>query len=171
MAAFSEVAAVGGIADQRRTAAGSDGFATYFAAASGGALRLAVVILGDRDTAEDVTQDAFASLFSKWSTVRSPDAYLKRAVVNGCRDAIRRAEGRRRVWDRLRPQETHSTSDAPRTLDDALDRLSASQRIAVVLRSYYQLTDAEIAELTSWPLGTTKSHLRRGLANLRKELS
>ena len=150
---------------------GSNGVAAYFAASSEEALRLAVAILGNRDAAEDVTQDAFASLYSKWSTVRSPDAYLKRAVVNGCRDAIRRTEGRRRVWDRLRPQAAHSTSDAPQTLDDALERLSAPQRIAVVLRTYYQLTDSEIAELTGWPLGTTKSHLRRGLANLREELT
>jgi DNA-directed RNA polymerase specialized sigma24 family protein len=57
---------------------------------------LETLLVDDRETAEDVVQDAFAGLYRRWRHLRDPDAaaaYLKRAVVNGGRDQLRR--GRR----------------------------------------------------------------------------
>ncbi|MES5820129.1 sigma-70 family RNA polymerase sigma factor [Streptomyces sp. RG80] len=64
-------------------------------------------------------------------------------------------------------------------LDAALDRqlvrtalaeLPAPQRLVLVLAYYEDLTQAQIAEHTGWPLGTVKSHTRRGLRRLRAAL-
>ena len=51
-----------------------------------------------------------------------------------------------------------------------LAKLSEDQRIAVVLRYYGRYRATEIAEMTGLPPATVRSHVRRGLAALRKEL-
>jgi DNA-directed RNA polymerase specialized sigma24 family protein len=58
-----------------------------------GLVRLAVVITGDRQAAEDIVQDAFLGLYRRWDRVpamAAPLAYLRVSVVNGCRTALRR---------------------------------------------------------------------------------
>ena len=54
---------------------------------------------------------------------------------------------------------------------DAVRRLPARQRAAVVLRYELQLTDAEIAETLKVPIGTVKSTLHRAIARLREEVT
>jgi len=57
-----------------------------------GLLRLAVIMLGDQQAAEDVVQDAFLGLYRRWSALRSTDraqAYVRSAVFNGCRSVLR----------------------------------------------------------------------------------
>ena len=49
-------------------------------------VRLAWLMLGSREVAEDVVQDAFIRVASSWQRVQSPVAYLRTAVVNGARD-------------------------------------------------------------------------------------
>src|SRR5689334_8025764 len=56
-------------------------------------VRLAVLLVDDRASAEDVVQDAFAGLAAKSTPLRDPDkalAYLRQAVVNRSRSALRR---------------------------------------------------------------------------------
>jgi DNA-directed RNA polymerase specialized sigma24 family protein len=53
-------------------------------------VRLAVLMLGDEHLAEEVVQDAFASLYLRWSQVEHPITYVRQSVVNKCRDVIRR---------------------------------------------------------------------------------
>src|SRR5947199_313994 len=60
-----------------------------------GLTRLAFIMLGDRQSAEDVVQEAFCGLFRAWD--RLPDdtnflGYLRVSVVNGCRTVIRRSK-------------------------------------------------------------------------------
>ncbi|MGC8473820.1 MAG: RNA polymerase sigma factor, partial [Candidatus Dormibacteria bacterium] len=57
-------------------------------------------------------------------------------------------------------------AESQRTLGLALARLTADQKQAVVLHDLEGWTGAEIADATGWPLGTVKSHLRRGRQNL-----
>ena len=54
---------------------------------------------------------------------------------------------------------------------DAVRRLPAKQRAAVVLRYEMQLTDSEIAETLKMPLGSVKSTLHRAIAQLRQEIT
>jgi DNA-directed RNA polymerase specialized sigma24 family protein len=58
-----------------------------------GLLRLALMMVGDRPTAEDVVQDAFLGLYRRWSHLRDREralTYVRSAVLNGCRNALRR---------------------------------------------------------------------------------
>ena len=67
---------------------------------------LATLLVDDQQTAEDVVQEAFASLYGRWRQLRDPDAaisYLNRAVVNAGRDHLRhrrRATAGRLALDR-----------------------------------------------------------------------
>ncbi|MFT3852711.1 MAG: sigma factor-like helix-turn-helix DNA-binding protein [Ilumatobacteraceae bacterium] len=53
---------------------------------------------------------------------------------------------------------------------ELLDHLPQAQREAIVLRYYLGLRDPEIAEAMNCPLGTAKSHVRRGLESMRRAL-
>lgn len=61
-------------------------------------------------------------------------------------------------------------SDQASELWDVLTRLSHEQRMAVVLRYYGGYAASDIAGMLEMPAATVRSHLRRGLATLRKEL-
>src|SRR3954452_12820947 len=99
-------------------------------------VRLAWLMLGSREVAEDVVQDAFIRVASSWERVQSPVAYLRTAVVNGARDHARRAERaaalRERAPDPVLPAEL---SPMWELIQDLPDR----QRHAVVLRFYLDL--------------------------------
>src|SRR3954462_8935865 len=61
-------------------------------------LRLAVVMLGSREPAEDAVQEAFVALHRNWRSLRDPgaaEAYLRSAVLNGCRSWVRRQVSQR----------------------------------------------------------------------------
>ena len=61
-----------------------------------GLVRLAVLMVGDQPTAEDVVQDAFLALYRRWPTLKDPDralAYARASVLNGCR-MVHRANSR-----------------------------------------------------------------------------
>ena len=58
-----------------------------------GLLRLAVIMLGERQAAEDVVQDAFLGLFRRWGALNDPEralAYVRSSVFNGCRTVLRK---------------------------------------------------------------------------------
>jgi len=60
-------------------------------------VRLAIIMLGDRATAEDVVQDAFLGLYRRWDSLTDtshPLAYVRASVMNGCRSALRRRSRR-----------------------------------------------------------------------------
>jgi DNA-directed RNA polymerase specialized sigma24 family protein len=75
-------------------------------------VRLALIMVGDLATAEDVVQDAFERLHRGWHNLRQPSsglAYLRSCVLNGCRSVHRRAAVARRLGPRLAgPQEEGS---------------------------------------------------------------
>jgi RNA polymerase sigma-70 factor (sigma-E family) len=138
-------------------------------------LRLAVLLVGDQPTAEDLVADAYVRVFVKWRRggVTDVGAYLRRAVVNAVKNSWRRRSVARRV-DRL---VTQATFDAdPRALDTivverdellmALDALPRGQRQCVVLRYYEDLSEAQTAALLGVAIGTVKSQTAKGLARL-----
>ncbi len=141
-----------------------------------GLTRLAFIILGDRQAAEDVVQEAFCGLFRAWD--RLPDdsnvlGYLRVSVVNGCRTVIRRNKRAPRSLA-VPPVPSAEASvlvgDEHRAAVAALRRLPPRQREALVLRYFADLPEQETAEAMGISRGTVKSTTARGLAALGRML-
>lgn len=135
-----------------------------------GLVRLALLLVDDRETAEDVVQDAFAALHRRWHSLVSTDAalpYLRSCVVNGSRSVLRRRRTVRSRW--LEPPGTAEAADASTVLAAeheavlaALRRLPHRQREVIVLRYWSQLPEAEIAAALGISVGAVKSSASRG---------
>lgn len=127
--------------------------------------RLAFLLTGDRDSAEDVMQTAFAAVHSRWDNIDDPPAYLRRVVVNQAKDFHRRRY-------RQPPIPVEAVTQIPE-IDETwaeLRRLPDRQREVVVLRFYEDMPLTEIAQLLDRPPGTIRSELHRALNRLRRTL-
>ncbi len=143
-------------------------------------VRLAVVLLGDREEAEEVVQDAFVSLHRHWSGLRdtgAAGAYLRAAVVGGCRSRQRRFMRARRARGRLvvvpepdsLEQFAVDAEEAARVAA-AVRALPTRQREVVVARYYLGLTEAQTAQLLQVGVGSVKRHTHRALATLHHRI-
>ena len=128
--------------------------------------RMAYLMVGSPEQAQELVHDAFARLYERWDRVDNPGAYLRTTVVNGCRDSLRR----RLLADRERPDIRPDAQLGADHLIDALAMLPHRQRAAVVLRYYEDRSEADIADLLGIRPGTVKSLLSRGLATLREAI-
>jgi RNA polymerase sigma factor (sigma-70 family) len=144
------------------------------------AWRLAGLILGDRQDAEDATQEALLRAWRALDTLRDPagfQAWFDRILVNVCRDRLRRrARIRFLPLDEGGPGGTASIADPFRVVLDrdetlrALAALDPDERLVVVLHYWADLPLADVAARTGWPLGTVKSRLHRALGKVGREL-
>ncbi|GAT69254.1 RNA polymerase subunit sigma-24 [Planomonospora sphaerica] len=143
-----------------------------------GLVRLALLMVGDQATAEDVVQEAFARTHAGWRRLRDPDralTYIRSAVLNGARSVLRRrAVAFRRavpyeppVWS---AEHAALLGEERREVLVALRDLPGRQREALVLRYYLDLSDLEIAETMGIGASTARSTLARGLAALARKL-
>jgi RNA polymerase sigma-70 factor (sigma-E family) len=144
-----------------------------------GFCRLAALLLRDRAAAEEVVQEAFLRTFSGWWRIRHPEhaeRYLRTAVVNQCRSRLRRRHTEYRsnrtsyATDPQR-EERHGSGDLGASGDalvvtDAVQRLPPRQRLAVILRYYEDLPEAQIARLLGCSAGTVKSQLAKARVTL-----
>jgi RNA polymerase sigma-70 factor (sigma-E family) len=140
-------------------------------------VRLAVLLVDDPDTAEDVVQDVFARMQRSFRLDDTDKAlaYLQRAVVNGCHSVLRR---RRTVRTTVLPQdrptggpeESTLLAEEHREVLAALQRLTARQREVLVLRYWSDLSVAEIALTLGISSGTVKSTASRALSTLEEIL-
>jgi RNA polymerase sigma-70 factor (ECF subfamily) len=132
--------------------------------------------------AEDAVQEVFIDIWKSASRFDASKASEKTFVA---------MIARRRLIDRLRKSKTEtdttSLADAPdpvgaqgesveRKADAslaarAMRELKPEQRRLLQLSIFHGLTHSEIAEMTSTPLGTVKSHIRRGLLTVREKLT
>ena len=139
-----------------------------------GMVRLAILLVDDQASAEDVVQEAFAGLFRNWSGLRDNAAaigYLRTAVVNGSRSMLRRRRTARAYVPPHPGTERSAESLALLTAEHqavvtALADLAPRQREVLVLRYYGGLSEAEIAEATGLSKGTVKSTASRAVAKL-----
>lgn len=174
----SHVAPPGGAAD---LAAGT--IAALFRDHHGELVRLALLMVGDLPTAEDVVQDVYASLHRRWSRTAACDEllpYVRAAVLNGCRSVLRRRGMARRlgavhrasVQDGLLASAESEVilSEDRRQVLAALARLSRRRREVLVLRYYLGLPEAKIAAVLGISPGTVKSTAARALAALARDL-
>lgn len=137
--------------------------------------RLAYLLTGDRDAADDVVQEAFARLGTRLVTLRDPErasAYLIRTVVNLSRGHGRGVTRTRRLAERLRsalpplPAETHAHDE----VTAGLLRLPPRQRAAIFLRYYEDRSEREAAEALGCSVAALRSLTFRALEALRTEL-
>jgi RNA polymerase sigma-70 factor (sigma-E family) len=142
-------------------------------------VRLAVLLVDDVASAEDVVQDAFVALHRRADGLRDPDAalaYLRTTVLNLSRSVLRR---RQVVRKHLRVAEPEATAgadhdvivrDEHRAALDAVRRLPRHQREVLVLRYWSGLSEREIASTLGISPGSVKSAASRGLATLQRML-
>jgi RNA polymerase sigma factor (sigma-70 family) len=136
---------------------------------SGSLVRLAYLLVGDREEARDIVQSVFASASRRWDTIDDPHAYLRRAVVNRANDSHRKAFRLAR-----HPLPVARADGGEPELDGVwhfVQSLPTAQRTVVVLRYYADLAIVDIAEVVGRPASTVRSDLRRALINLKGELS
>jgi RNA polymerase sigma-70 factor (sigma-E family) len=136
--------------------------------------RLAAMLVGDRETAEDVVQDVFAGMQNRWRRLSDPalaERYLRTAVVNGARTALRR----RRVVARHQPQPPPPEQGADQftlarlrdgSVRAAVGRLPRRQREVILLRYLEDLSVAETARILGISTGAVKSSVGRALDSL-----
>jgi RNA polymerase sigma-70 factor (sigma-E family) len=141
-------------------------------------MRQAIALVDHEPSAEEIVQDAFEQLVRRWSTLRDVDAattYLRRSVLNGSRDRLRRRRTRRQA---ALPASApaHSAEDAvlmtarDRELVDAVAGLPPRQREVIALRYFLDWTEAEVAEVLGISKGAVKSTGHKGLVTLRTRL-
>jgi RNA polymerase sigma-70 factor (sigma-E family) len=151
-------------------------FAAYMAARQPSLLRTAYLLTGDRHTAEDLVQTAFAKLYLSWDRVQRRelvDGYVRRILVNEHSS----------LWRRPWKRNEHSTDVLPErafvdvhhdgvnnALWDFMQTLPRRQRAVLVLRYYEDLSEAETAQVLGISVGTVKSQASRALAALRSRV-
>lgn len=134
--------------------------------------RIAGLITGRHDIAEDAVQDALMHAWRDLPRLRDVerfDAWLHRLLVNACHDQGRR-QRRRRAETQLGEDEYPAVSADPEQmlaqrdeLERAFRRLNAKDRAVIVLRHYLGLSTAETAAAMGMREGTLKSRLHRAM--------
>ena len=132
-----------------------------------GMVRLAFTLIGSNAEAEEVVQDSFVEISQRFDDIKQPGAYLRTVVVSRCRSHLRR----RRVMHQHAPTRPPDLPPEAESLWDVLDQLPEDQRIVVVLKYYCGYRASEIAKIIDTPAATVRSHLRRGLSAMRKEIT
>jgi RNA polymerase sigma-70 factor (sigma-E family) len=141
-------------------------------------VRLAALVVADGGMAEEVVQDAFVAMHGGWRRLGDTGKtlpYLRQSVVNRSRSVLRHqaVEGN---YAHKPPPDAPSAEQKAVTLPggssvvDALRRLPARQREALVLRYYADLSEADIARAMGISRGAVKGHTARGMSALRMVL-
>ncbi|HTZ44654.1 MAG TPA: SigE family RNA polymerase sigma factor [Jatrophihabitans sp.] len=142
--------------------------------------RLALLLVDDMATAEDVVHDAFVALHQHQGRLRDPGAalgYLRTTVVNGSRSVLRRRQTVRKHLALVRDEGHADPADSELLLADgqqqvlaAVRRLPRRQQEVLALRYWGNLSEAEIADTLGISRGSVKSNASRGMAKLEAML-
>lgn len=155
-----------------------ESFPEFVAARSPALLRVAWMLTGDAQLAEDLLQTALARTWPHWAKIdpAAGDAYVRRVMIRT-----------QSSWWRRQWRNEHPTGDLPEAGDGgtslfaaaedravltaALRALPLRQRQAVVLRYFEDLPEQAVADLMSCSIGTVKSQSAKALAKLRAALA
>ncbi|MEU5341705.1 MULTISPECIES: SigE family RNA polymerase sigma factor [unclassified Streptomyces] len=139
--------------------------------------RLAHLLTGESDAADDLAADALLALWHRWDRVRAADhpvAYARGVVANLARSRIRSAVRERRRITLFWSQREDKTEnpDIPGMVDvqEALRRLPFRKRACVVLRHSFDLSEKDTALALGISVGTVKSQTSKGMAELQRLL-
>lgn len=142
-----------------------------------GLTRLAHIMLGSRQAAEDVVQEAFLGLYRHWPQLYDQAkalGYVRSSVLNGCRSVLRRQRTVELDGSHQPPvasaESAVLTGEERREIVRALRALPDRQREVLALRFYLDLPDEQIAAAMDIRQSTVRSAAHRGLAALRRAL-
>lgn len=142
-----------------------------------GLVRLAVLMVDDVASAEDVVQEVFAELYRKWERLDNAKAlaYLRSAVLNRSRSVLRRRRIARLhspapIPDAGSPEAAAVLDEDRQEVHRAVQRLPARTREVLVLRFYLDLSHAEIAQTLGISESNARATASRGIAVLGREL-
>lgn len=151
------------------------GFSDFVAGHTTALSRVAYLLTGDHQAAQDLLQSALTKVAYRWHKVSRfdrPDAYVRRVMYHEVVSSWRR---RKRIaeYSAAEPPDLASTVDeADRAerrllLERALAQLTPKQRAVLVIRFYEDRSEAATAELLGCGVGTVKSQTHKALARLR----
>ncbi len=171
---IADLLAAAGRRDQRA-------FARLYELSSARLFGVALKLLRRRDWAEEVLQEAFVSIWQHAGDynagLAAPLTWMTAIVRNRCLDWLRRPKHETTSDDEtlfesipddaLGPLERLVQSAVSKSLFSCLQRLAARERQTIALAFLHGLTHAELADHLKEPLGTVKTYVRRGLAQLK----
>jgi RNA polymerase sigma-70 factor (ECF subfamily) len=131
-----------------------------------------LALVGERDAATDVAQEAFVRLYARWTTVRDPRAWLYYVATNLTHDHWR---GRQRDAGVVAAAGLAASRRGPEPaydpwLRDLVERLPERLRKPVLLHYYADLPVEEVARLLRRPPGTVKRRLHEARALLSNQI-
>jgi RNA polymerase sigma-70 factor (sigma-E family) len=149
-------------------------FVEFVAARSTALQRAAYLMVADVGLAQDLVQEALVKTCGVWPRLRergAAEAYARKVITTTAM-----AWFRRRAWSAERSSDRPPDTPTPGHADEVTERawlwqcllqLPPRQRIAIVLRFYEDLSEAQTAEAMNCAVGTVKSQVSAGLAKLR----
>lgn len=132
-------------------------FAAFYADTVGPLGGYAYQLVGDRDVAADIVQEAYTRLLSRWLRIRKPRPYLFHVVTNLAHDVwAQRQRGDALVRGIVDCRPALAVAAADRSVWDAVERLPAKYREIVLLHYYGDLPLTDVAAAVHRPVGTVK---------------
>lgn len=167
-----------------------DSFNRLVLAYEGITYHVALRIMGEKQSAEDATQDAFISAYRSLKSFRGGSfrSWLLRIVTNACYDELRKRRRRPAsslddlheagvgfdseqasgfFSDQHKPEQVAEQGELQQAIRRCLDRLPGEFRIVAVLVDVHDFDYREVSEVIQKPLGTVKSRLARARSRLR----
>jgi RNA polymerase sigma-70 factor (sigma-E family) len=152
----------------------TDEFTTFVREHTSALLRTAYLLTGDAVAAEELVQETLVHLYPKWDKVVAADvplAYVRRSLTNGFVNQRRRPASREYAVEAVPDHGVPDVATAQLADRDEiwslLRELPERQRAALVLRSFHDLPDEQIADALHCRLGTVRSLISRGLSAMR----
>ena len=156
---------------------GVESFDNFYRREYWAVLGLAIVLCGNRSTAEELTQDAFLMAFKAWDQVgryENPGAWVRRVVSNRSVSRYRRAVTEAKALIGMR--HAVDTADPTTEVDGAVDvwrevrKLPRRQLHVIALTYLSDMARRDVAEILGCSEQTVKTHLRRGRETLERRL-
>jgi RNA polymerase sigma-70 factor (ECF subfamily) len=144
-------------------------FAAFYAATWSDLSGYGHTLTGDPSVGDELAQEAFARVYTRYALLREPRPYAFRILTNLARDRWKSIARERKALEHVQVQQT--TPGPDRGILDAVQRLSSGQREAVLLHYWGDMTVEEIASVLRRPSGTVKRWLVQGRAALSETMS
>ena len=150
-------------------------FTEFVLARSAVLIRLAFVLTGEQDAAEDLLQTALTRAAAHWGRIQgAPEGYVRqimyREQIDGWRRRARRPQATTAPVPDLPAPEPATSVEERLALQAALRALPAGKRAVLVLRYLDDLPEAQVAQILGCSVGTVRSQTHKAIAQLRTVL-